>query len=924
MRDIQAFVQQQVAGLALSPEHERKIVEEWATQLEDAYEALRAGGLSDEEAWLELQAQIPDWTALRDELLVAEPVVVRLANSQRIPFAGETRRSILKRTREALTTGITRDLRDAVRTLFRERSFSAAVILTLVVCLGANAAIFTVVDAVLLRPIDVPEPDRLVMFGDVYPTITPNDILANDAPSYFDRRTAFTTLEELAMFTFWFDTITIDGVPQEVRGMRATPSLFRVLRVEPALGRTFAESEGEAGADRRVILSHGLWQRVYGGDPSVVGKTLRLGWTGEGYTIVGVMPAGFRFLDLPDGHARTSDGGAQFWIPLALTPAQKSDEARTRYGFFQIGRLRHGATLEQLRAQVDALHKTYIERFPQFSYEELGMYTAATPLEDALTRDLRRTLYLLWGGALFVLLIGALNIANLALARASTRARELATRLALGAGRATIARQLVVEACVPAAIGAAGGILLAALVLDALAAQGLARLPNAAGVQINAATVGYIVAVAAAVGLLIGLVPASSAGTPINSGLLDGSRTATGSRTSRLFRRAIVVTQVALSVVLLIAATLLFTSFRHLLDVDAGFSAARVTTATIFPPPSRYPDAASVAALSNRLLERIRSIPGAEAAGMTTNIALSGNESPSTVSTVENPPDGEPVIIPSVIGITPGYFEAMGTPLLRGRYFADSDRADTQRVAIVDERLAARLWPGGDPLGARIYRGGIGPFTVVGVVGSVRFEGLASAKEPIGAAYFPHTQAPPLGRLRWVVIKAAGDPSAVMRAVRSAVLEIDRDLPLADVQTMDERKSGSLLRQTLAMNLAAIFAAVALLLSMLGIYGVLANVVASRTREFGIRMALGSSVAGVFRLVIGEGLLLIGTGLVLGIAGALALARVLQTQLFGVQPTDPVIFGAVAVVTGAIALLACLAPARRATRVDPVAVLSAQ
>jgi predicted permease len=850
--------------------------------------------------------------------------VVRLANSPHVPLERKTRRSILRRARESLATGLSRDVRDAIRALFRERSFSAAIILTLTVCLGANAAIFTVVHAVLLRPLDVPEADRLVMFGDVYPTITPNDILANDAPSYVDRRGAFTTLEDMAMFTFWYDTIAIDGVPQEVRGMRTTPSLFRLLGVPPALGRAFTESEGEIGEDRRVILSHGLWQRLYGGDTAVVGRTLRLGWTGQGYTIIGVMPPGFQFFELPDGHARTSDSGVQFWIPLALTPAQKSDEARTRYGFFQLGRLRPGATLDQLRAQVDVLHKAYIERFPQFGYDELGMYTAATPLQDALTRDVRRTLYLLWGGALFVLLIGALNIANLALARASRRARELATRLALGAGRGAIARQLVIEACVPAGIGAAGGIVVAALLLDALASQGLAQLPHADRIRINGTVISYIVGAAASVGLLIGLASASSAGMSINSGQLEGSRTATGGRTSRLVRRGIVVTQVALSVVLLIAATLLFTSFRHLLGIDAGFSAAHVSTATLFPPPSRYPDAASVSALSNRLLERIRSIPGAEAVGMTTNIALSGNESPSTVSTVENPPPGEPTIIPSVVGITPGYFEAMGTPLLRGRYFDHSDRADTRRVAIVDERLAARLWPGGDPLGERIYRGNTGPFTVVGVVRAVRYEGLASAKEPIGAAYFPHTQAPPLGRLRWVVIKTGGDPSAVMRAVRSAVVEIDRDLPLSDIQTMSERKSGSLVRHSLAMNLAALFAAVALLLSMLGIYGVLANVVTARTREFGIRMALGSTVGGVFRLVIGEGLMLIGIGLVIGIGGALVVARVLQTQLFGVRPTDPVIFSGVAIVTGAIAFLACVAPARRATRVDPVAVLSAQ
>ena len=380
--------------------------------------------------------------------------------------------------------------------------------------------------------------------------------------------------------------------------------------------------------------------------------------------------------------------------------------------------------------------------------------------------------------------------------------------------------------------------------------------------------------------------------------------------------------QVGLSVVLLIGATLLFASFRHLLGIDAGFTGTGVVTATIFPPVSRYPNAETVVALQDRVLERVRAIPAVEAAGITSNIALSGFESPSGVSAAERAGDNQAMVIPSVVTVTPGYFEAMSTPLIRGRYFAASDREHTLRVAIVDERLAGRLWPGEDPLGKGIVRGEAGPYTVVGVVRGVRLEGLTGSIDSIGTAYFPHTQAPPLRRLRWIAIKSAVDPAAVVGALRAALLDIDPDLPIADVQTMTERTAKALVSQRLAMSLATIFAGVALLLSMLGLYGVLVSVVTTRTREIGIRLALGSTVRGVLRLVLTEGVALIGVGLLIGLSGAVAIGQTLQGLVFGVRPTDPVLLGLVAVATGGVALLACIAPARRAIRVNPVEVLS--
>jgi putative ABC transport system permease protein len=926
MRDFKAFVRKQVSPLALPPSREHKIVEEWAAQIEEVYDALVAGGLSDEDAWSELQRQIPDWNALSRELLDSEPVIGRLANPQTGPLAGRATRTIVSMIRENLTAGLLQDLRASIRLLVKDRGYSAATILTLAICLGANAAIFTMVHSVLLRPLPVPEPDRIVAMGDVYPTITPNDILANDAPSYFDRLEAVTALEEQAMFAFWFDAITIDGAPEEMRGMRATPSLFRLLRVPPALGRVFTDAEGTIGTEHKVILSHGLWQRLYGGDPRAIGQDLRLGWTGQRYTIIGVMPREFSFFDYgSDGHARTSGDEIQFWIPLAFTPAQMSDAARTRYGFFHIGRLRPGATVHHVRTQIDALNAANFKRFPEFRLAELGMYTAVTPLQEALTRRVRRILYLLWGGAGFVLLIGAINVANLALARASVRARELATRLALGARRLQLTRQLIIEAIVPAGIGGMGALAVAAWTLQALAPT-TESMPNAAHVHIGWTVIAFIGAVSGLIGILTGLVPAATAGAlTVKDVLADHGRTATGGRVTRLFRHGLVVTQVALSVVLLIGAALFLTSFRHLMAMDAGFTPARVTTATIFPPPSRYPDQQSVSSLSNRILDTVRSIPGVEAVGITSNIALSGRTSPATVSAADRrPAPGEAVVLPSVVSVTPGYFETMTTPLVRGRYFADSDRETTLPVAIVDERLAARFWPHEDPIGKSINRGSSDRYTIVGVVRNVQFESPGGPTESIGAAYFPHTQAPSLGRLRWIAIRTAAESPAVIRAVRTALTRIDPDLPLSDIQTMAERTSRSLVFQSLAMGLASLFGFVALFLSLLGIYGVLAYIVARRTREIGIRIALGSTVRGIFHLVFKEGLTLIAIGLMLGLVCAVAMGRTLEGQIFGVRPTDPLVLGSVALVTGFVALLACVAPALRATRVDPVAVLSDQ
>ena len=925
MPDFIAFVRGHLEPLELPRHRELQIVEELATQLEDEYDALRSRGLAAADAWQEVQRHLPDWKALAADIVESEPVIVRVTQPAR------ARRSLPLRTVRAAMRprplqGLAGDLRAAFRLLRKDLGFSVTTIVTLAICLGANLATFTVVYSVLLRPLPVPDAGRIVALGDVYPTVTPNDIVSNTVPAYFDRREALTAFESQALFTYWFDTLAIDGIAQELRGMRATPSLFRVLQVQPALGRTFTEAEGEPGSDRKIILSHGLWQRLSGGDPAAVGKDVRLGWTGQPYTIVGVMPRGFSFFEMgSDGHARAEGDEIQFWLPLAFTAAHRSDEARTRYGYFHIGRLNPGATIEQLRAQVAALNARMFARFPQFRFTELGMYTAVTPLQEALTGSVRRVLYLLWAGAGFVLLIGALNIANLSLARASVRARELATRMALGAGRLRVTRQLIIEGVVLAGAGGLAGLGAGAWLLRALVSSGLLRLPNATSIGIDAPVMGGAIALTLLTGVLIGLGAAAGLRRRHFQHVLADGRGVTAGRSAQLFRRALIVTQVAVSVVLLIGAGLLLTSFRNLLSTDVGIDSNRVITGTMFPPPSRYNSQPAVAALGERLLESIRAIPGVEAAGVTSNIALSGHTSPATVSAADRPSSATDVpVVPSVIAVSAGYFEAMGMRLVRGRSFAASDTDRTLPVAIVDERLASRLWPNEDPIGRALVRGDSVRYTVVGVVGNVAFESPAKRAESIGTAYFAHTQAPPMGRLRWIAVKTAVDPTTVVPMLRSTLAAIDRDLPLSDVQTMGQRATATLASQKLAMTLAILFGTVALLLSAVGIYGVLTFVVARRTREIGVRIALGSSARGIFRLVFGEGLLLVAAGLTLGLLGVVGLRRVLAGQVFGVTPTDPAILVAVTVGTGAVALLACLRPAWCASRVDPLIVLKEQ
>jgi len=813
-----------------------------------------------------------------------------------------------------------RDIKHGVRSLLRDKGFAATVLLTLAICIAAYTATFAIVHSVLLRPLPGPNADAIVLMSNLYPKAGVTDQSVSSVPDYYDRLRVVTALEEQAMFQPVDTALEVNGTPEQVPGMAVTPSFFKLVGIPPARGRAFTTEEGEIGSERKVILSHALWQQIYGGDLSAMGRELRLG--GTPFTIVGVMPRDFVFLN-PE---------VRFWVPLAFTAQQKTEYHSNNWS--HIGRLKPGATLAQVQAQINALNAANLERFPQWKdiLTNAGFYTKVEPLQHMLVKDVEGALYLLWGGAVFVLLIGGLNIANLTLARWSVRGKEIATRLALGAGRAQLSRQLVVENVLVAGAGGIAGVLLGTALLRAAAAIGLDRFPRANEVRIDGAVILVALGLAVAVGVLVGLVPLASAFKVSLSGMLrDGGRAGTsGTRTHRL-RQGLVGAEIGLAFVLLAGAGLLLASFRHLLEVDPGFMSKGVVTASTNASGSRYRGDADLRILMNRALDSIRRLPGVAAAGTTTAIPFGGNHDNSVILAEGHAmKPGESMISSRRLAVTPGYFETMNIALIRGRYFEDRDNEGAAPVVIVDEQLARHFWPNRDPIGQRMYRpqnakeptktdANTRWYQVVGVVRSVRLEDLTGTGSGFGAYYFPYAQDPSRGYT--FAVRTAGEAGAVAGAVRTAVARIDPELALFDVKTMDERTALSLSSRRTSLLLALAFGGLALFLSAVGIYGVLAYLVAQRRREIAIRVALGSTGAGVVRLVLREGLVLVAIGLAAGLAGAVALQKAVASQIYGVRPLDPLVIGGVTVLLGTIALAACALPARRATRVDPVEVL---
>ena len=829
------------------------------------------------------------------------------------------------------------DIRLGFRLLWKDTAFTVTAVLTLALCIGANVAVFSIVHNVLLKPLPVPQSDRIVLMGNAYPGAGAPIPGNSAAPDYFDRLRYMDVFEEQADYTGGTQSVDQNGTPVRVRMNRVTPSFFRLLRVAPVLGRTFSEEEGEIGKDTTVVLSYALWRSQFGGDPAVVGKTLRL--DGQPVTVIGVMPRDFYFLN-PD---------VLLWRPIAFTPEQKGDELRHSNNFQNIGRLKPGATIARAQQQVDAINARNLELFPAMKplLINAGFHTSVEPLQDTLVRDIKPSLYLMWGGALFVLLIGCVNVANLVLVRSRVRLRDHATRLALGAGQARLARQLVAESAILTLGSAMLGLLVGYASLQALGTLNIRDLPRGTEIRLDGIVVAATFLIAAAIGGVIGLIPlAHVLRTPLTAVLREEGRSGTAGRRTRFLRRMLVVIQVGFAFVLLIGAGLLFASFRQVLAVEPGFNPDHVLTASIALPRSRYADDTALIGFTREALRRLRALPGVSAAGATNAIPFGGNNSNSVIfAEGYQMKPGESVISPRRVDVSPGFFEAMGVKLVRGRFFDDRDvitgpvtiviggQRMSPRSIIVDDTLARRFWPGQDPVGRRMYL----PndlkdltaitattvfHTVVGVIADIKLRDLTEGQQSVGAYYFSTDQEVP-GFLTFAV-KTVGDPLTLTSAVRGAINGLDRELPVFDTQTMEQRLERSLMTRRSPLVLSLIFGGVALLLSAIGIYGVLAYLVTQRRREFGIRIALGSGARAIFELVLREGLTLIGAGLVLGGIGAFVLRTSLETQLFGVAPLDPRVLAIVTGLLALVAVLACVWPANRATRIDPIIALTDQ
>jgi predicted permease len=818
------------------------------------------------------------------------------------------------------------DLLFAFRVLRKDRAYAAAVILTLAICLGANTAIFTVVRSVLQRPLPYPDSGRLVSSFDGFPGAGV-ERAGTSVPNYVDRRAMTDTFSAVALYQWSGFKVGQGQGSEQISSMNVTPSFFAVLGARAERGRLLTEDEGTPGKNKVAVLSHAYAAKQPGGIGGVVGRTLRL--NDEVYQVVGVLPESFYFLG-PE---------VRVYVPLAFTPEDLAEDRRWSQNHEMIGRLAPGVSLERAQARLEAQNARYLERAGGLRQPliDAGYNTKLLSLQGDLVHNVRSALQMLWGGVLFVVLIAAVNIANLSLVRANGRMKELATRNAIGAGGARVARQLITEATLLTLIGAGAGIGLGFLSLNAIEWIGFTDLPRAHEIGIDGMVLAVTLAPAVLLGIVVGAGPALQlASVSLANVLREEGRSGTAGRTSKVVRRGLVVAQVALAFVLVIGAGLLLASFQRMLGVDPGFVAENVLTGRLSPLATRYKDDDALRGYTERVLTRLRALPGIESVGASSYLPFSWDGS-STVIIPEGytPKPGESVVSPNQLYVTPGYLEAMKVRLKSGRFFTAADDKDAAKAMIVDENLARKFWPGQDPIGKRVYMPDSpedvarpGPkvtwFNIVGMVGAVKMKALVEAGETarVGAFYIPMAQSPSRGL--GLAIRTRGDIGATQAAVTRALAEVDPDVPMTDVFSMSSRIEKSLNPRRAPMLLSLGFGAVALLLASVGLYGVLAYHVNQRTREIGIRMALGSDSGGILRLVLGEGGVLVAAGLVGGLVGAIALRGAIASQLYGVGTLDPLVLGGAIGVLGVTSLLACWGPARRAARVSPLVALSRQ
>jgi putative ABC transport system permease protein len=794
-----------------------------------------------------------------------------------------------------------RGLRLALRSLRRAPAFTVASVATLALGIGANTAIFSAVNGVLLNPLAYPDPERLVVVWGRHVTIGRETA---SLPDFLDWRSQAGSFEALGAMASTRFNVTGAGEPEVVNGAITTATLFRVFGVVPSAGRSFREEEERRAAPRVAMLGEGYWRRRFAGRPAIVGRPIMLG--GVPHTVVGIVPAHLR-LQRP----------VDVWTPLV------TDTTRPRRGDFLtvLGRLRPGATLERAQAEMTTIMRRLEAQYPETN---TGWGAELVSLREQMVGEIRPALLVFMGAVGLVLLVACANVANLMLARVAGRSHELTVRSALGASRARLAGELLIESLLLGLMGGGLGLILALWGIEAIRALGPDTLPRVEEVGLDGRVLGFALALSLGTGLLFGLAPVwRLTGADIRDGLAEGSRGATGGSGIRRARSALVLGEVALAFVLLAAATLLLRSFERLQQVDPGFAADRVLTARITLPQLKYPEEERWRAFGRDLLARAAAEPGVSSVALVSDAPL--GDSPQywsfDIQGREAPTDGS-VQDAAVLTTSASYFETLRIPLIRGRLYDASDRPGARDVVVVSQEAARRFWRGRNPIGDRITFGDPADpdaswSTVVGVVGDVRHESLQ--EQPYPQIYLPFEQAP----VRSVVLTArtGGDPLSLVPAIRRVLRELDPDLPLADVSTLDQRKAVALTRPRVNAAVLGGFALAALVLAAVGIYGVVAYGVVQRTRELGIRMALGAGGGTLLLMVIRQGMVPVLGGMAAGLVGALAGGRVLRSLLFGVEAGDPVTLAAVTCFLVTVALAAMYLPARRAARSDPMAAL---
>ena len=809
------------------------------------------------------------------------------------------------------------DLRYGLRMLLKRPGFTLIAVVTLALGIGANTAIFSVVNAVVLRPLAFKEPDRLVM---IWETMPGNDRRWVAPGNFVDWQKQNHSFEQIAGFANTNLNLTGTGEPEKLTGVAVSTNIFSTLGVEAALGRTFLPEDDTSAGGRVAVLSDGLWQRRFGADPNILGRAITL--DDKSYTVVGVMPQGFRF---PVQSEIWIPGGKGSAVPPSLgAQFPDSDLAVERdiHIYSVVGRLKPGVTLAQAQAEMTTIGGRLAEAYPNTNS---GLGVNLIPLHQQIVGGISSILFILLGAVAFVLLIACTNVANLLLAHATQRERELAIRLALGAGRFRLIRQMLTESLLLSLTGGALGLLVAMWGVDLFVGLSPGDIPRLNEVGTDIRLLGFTLLISLLTGLGFGLLPALQA-TRLDPqyALKEGGTKATEGLRRRGARNLLVISELALAQVLLIGAGLLIMSFLRLQAVEPGFNPENLLTARLSLSVSKYKEQNKKIVFYDQVLERLRAVPGVRSAALVMNLPLSGSNMNRGFQ-VEGRPEPKPDenITVDYQVISPGYFSTMQVPLVRGRAFTDADNEGAPRVAIVNDVMARKYFPGEDAIGKRIAFGDAEKEdswrTIVGIAGDVRHESID--EPPFPGAYTPYRQDRESWSRMGLVLRAEADAGLLASVLRKEVMAVDPDQPVSNIQTMEQLMAASITRPRFVMLLLGLLSLIALVLAAVGIYGLMSYSIVERTHEIGIRMALGAQEADVLRMVVGQGLKLIAVGLFIGVAGAFLLTRLMSSLLYGVSAVDPLTFGAVSLLLTLVALLACYVPARRATRVDPMVAL---